>query len=106
MKNIYLLLAIIGAAIPLYELVQFLLEHGFDFLLFIRYLFANRISTFFAYDLIISIIVFIIYMIHQSKKQKIKLVWIPIVSSFFIGLSFSLPIYLFLIELQKKQTNP
>ena len=57
-KRFYLLLAIAGLIVPYYFLILFVSSHGLDVKLLIDELFANHISTFFAWDLIITAIVF------------------------------------------------
>ena len=44
-KNLYLGLCIIGTALPYWQFLPFLREHGLDVRLIVQQLFANRIST-------------------------------------------------------------
>jgi hypothetical protein len=62
MKKLYLLLAVIGFVLPYYFFVSFLIANGLNLQLFFSQLFANNISSFFAADLIISAIVFWIFL--------------------------------------------
>jgi hypothetical protein len=97
-KNIYLVFALIGFFVPYYFLFHFLGANGFDISLLIEQLFANQISTFFAVDLIISIIIFWIYMIPEANKLQMKNWWLYILASLTVGLSFALPLFLFFKE--------
>ena len=103
-KNIYLALAFIGLLAPYYFLFKFLAANGSDIPLLIQQLFANNISTFFAVDLLISIIVFWIYMIAEANKLEMKNWWLYILASLTVGLSFALPFFLYFRELKLHST--
>ena len=51
MQWLYLVFAIIGAVLPLSQLIPFLAVHGFDLPLFFKQLFLNDISAFFGMEL-------------------------------------------------------
>jgi hypothetical protein len=97
-KNIYLSVALIGLFVPYYFLFQFLRANGFDIPLLIEQLFANQISTFFAVDLIISIVIFWMYMIPEANQLQMKNSWLYILASLTVGLSFALPLFLYFRE--------
>ena len=97
-KNIYLVFALIGLFAPYYFLLQFLSANGFNIPLLIEQLFANQISTFFAVDLIISIVIFWIYMIAEAIKLQMKNWWLYVLASLTVGLSFALPLFLYFRE--------
>ena len=97
-KNIYLALAMIGVMVPYFFLFQFIGENGLSVSLLIQRLFANDISTFFAVDLIISIIVFWIYLISEAEKLRMTNYWLYILASLTVGLSFALPLFLYFRE--------
>src|SRR5215510_2233221 len=99
-KNIYLLFAVLGFYAPYYFFFKFLSASGFDILLLVSQLFANNISTFFAADLIISILVFWVWMIIEANKLKMKNWWLYISASLTVGLSFALPLFLYFRERQ------
>ncbi len=98
MKHLYLLLAILGAAIPYSQFVPWLLLHGLDLPLFFEQLFANRISAFFALDLILSAIVLILYISHRGAQTRTPHLWVPIVATCLVGISCGLPLFLWLQE--------
>ena len=58
-RHFYLILCVLGIVLPYSQFVPWLLEHGFNISLLFRELFANRISAFFAMDVIVSAIVLI-----------------------------------------------
>jgi hypothetical protein len=94
-KNLYLIFALIGLFVPYYFFFKFLNANGFDIPLLIQHLFANDISTFFAVDLMISIIVFWVYMVPEANRLQMKNSWLYILASTTVGLSFALPLFLF-----------
>jgi len=99
-KSIYLALALIGLFAPYCFLFKFLAADGFNLQLLFQQLLANNISTFFAVDLIISIIVFWIYMIAEANTLQMKNWWLYILASLIVGLSFALPLFLYFRERQ------
>jgi len=103
-KTIYLTLAFIGLLVPYYFLFEFLGANGLDIPLLIQQLFANNISTFFAVDLVISIIVFWIYMIAEANKLEMENWWLYLLASLTVGLSFALPLFLYFRELKLYST--
>ena len=95
MRRVYLILSIAGFVIPYYFLVTFLLENGFDLRLILNQLFANRISTFFAVDLILTAIVFLIYSFTETRILKMKNWSHYPLATLLIGPSFALPFFLY-----------
>ena len=103
-QNIYLTLALLGLLIPYYFLFKFLGANGFDIPLLVQQLFANDISSFFAVDLVISTIVFWIYMFAEANKLKMKNSWLYLLASMLVGLSFALPLFLYFRERKLQST--
>jgi hypothetical protein len=97
-KNIFLTLSLIGLLVPYYFFFKFLSVNGLDIPLLVGQLFANNMSTFFAVDLVISIIVFWIYMIAEANKLQMKNWWLYLLASSTVGLSFALPLFLYFRE--------
>jgi hypothetical protein len=98
MKNLYLFLAVIGLALPYYFFVSFLIENGLDVELLVEQLFANRISTFFAVDLIITAIVFLAFAYQESKKWQMSNWWAYVIATLVVGPSFAFPLFLYFRE--------
>ena len=94
----------IGLSIPYYFLFKFIAINGLDIPLLVQQLFANHISTFFAVDLIISIIVFWIYMLAEANKLQMKNSWLYLLASLTVGLSFALPLFLYFRERKLERT--
>ena len=108
MKTLSLLLAIAGLIAPYYSLAAFLLEHGFDLALLVQQLFANRISTFFAVDLIIASLVFWVFVYQESARRQEPRAWVFIAASLVVGLSLALPLFLYFrqVRMDRDQEIP
>jgi len=72
--------------------------------LFFRELFANRISAFFAMDVIISAIVLIWFIQSESKRLRVGLLWLPTLGTLVVGVSFGFPLFLFLRQMTLDRT--
>lgn len=101
-KWLYLLLAIVGFILPYYFFMSFLIENGFDLPLLYGQLFANDISTFFAVDLIITAIVFLVFLYSKFNKCCRRL-WLFTIATLVVGPSFALPLFLYFREVQIKR---
>jgi len=101
-KNIYLILTILGLILPYSILFSWFLEHGLDGTLIIQELFANKISSAFGLDIIISAVVLVSFIMYEGKKLAMNKLWIPIVGTFFVGVSFGLPLFLYMREKNNK----
>ena len=97
-KNVFLVLALIGLVVPYWFFFRFLSANGLNVALLIQQLFANDISTFFAVDLAISILVFWIYLFSEAFRIQMKNSWIYLLASLLVGLSFALPLFLYFRE--------
>jgi hypothetical protein len=92
MKNVYLALAILGAAIPYFYFVQHMGAEGLVLSGFIAEAFANPVASGFTADLLISSLVFWIYMFKAEADAPRP--WAFIAINLLIGLSCALPAYL------------
>jgi len=95
LKYLYLLIAILGTFIPVYQFWEFLQVYGFDLNLFIKQMFANHIASCFAWDLIISTLALIIFMLVEGQRLKMKNIWIYILFNILVGVSLALPAFLY-----------
>jgi hypothetical protein len=87
---------VLGIVLPYSQFVPWLLEHGFNFGLFFRELFANRVSAFFAMDVIVSAIVLIWFIQSEGTRLRVRLLWLPTIGTLIVGVSFGFPLFLFL----------
>lgn len=84
-KTFYLVLCLVGTVWPYWQFVTWLSQHGFDSTLFFRNLFANRISTFFASDVLISAIALITFVRVESTRLRIRWRWLQVLATLLVG---------------------
>jgi len=101
MKAFLILCCVAGIVIPYWFAIPFFMFHGANFGLFFEELFANSISSFFAMDLIVASLIFLIWSYRDSKERRISGWWIVLLSNLIVGLSLALPLY-FLKRLDPK----
>jgi hypothetical protein len=94
-KSIYLGLCVAGTVLPYSQLLPFLREHGLDLRLFFEQLFANRISGFFAMDVIVSALVLWVLVLVEGRRAGVRHLWAPIAASLAVGVSLGLPLFLY-----------
>ena len=99
-KTYYLLFSLIGAIVPYWQFIHWLLEPGPKFSLFLSQLFANRISTFFALDVVISAIVLLRFISIEGRRLQLRNRWLVALSVLLVGVSLGLPLFLYLRERQ------
>ncbi len=104
-RHRYLALAILGILLPYWQFVPWLFEHGLDLSLFFRELFANRIGAFFAMDVLVSAIVLIIFVQVEGRRLGIRGLWVPMVGTLLVGVSFGLPLFLCLRQIQLNRSS-
>lgn len=101
MKNIYLILSIIGFLVPYYFLFLFIGDNWFSVIEVIKHSFQTNISSLWASDVIISAVVLIIFILKDGKTLWNKK-YFPIVGTLLVWVSFGLPLYLYLKESHEK----
>jgi hypothetical protein len=99
-KMLYLVLCVLGLALPYSEFVPWVIEHGLNMRLFVQQLFANRIGGFFGLDVIISAVALLGFIRNEGTRLKMRSLWLPIVSVLLVGVSLGLPLFLYLRELE------
>ena len=103
-RHFYLVCCVLGLVLPYSQFMPWLLEHGLNVTLFFRELFANRISAFFAMDVIVSAIVLIWFIQSEGKRLRVGLLWLPTVGTLVAGVSFGFPLFLFLRQMALDRT--
>jgi hypothetical protein len=92
------LAAIVGFAAPYFFFGRFLTTNGLDMALLVDYLLANDISTFFAVDLVISALVFLVWSYREAQRVGMRHWWSFPVATLLVGPSFSFPLFLYYRE--------
>jgi len=72
--------------------------------LFVHEMFANRISTFFSLDVIVSAIVVLRFAAAESARLVIPRRWLVLVATLLVGVSLGLPLFLYLREAQLERS--
>jgi predicted exporter len=97
-RHLYLGLCVAGTILPLTQLAPFVREHGLDLRRMAAELFANRISSFFGLDVIVTTLVLWVFVAIEARRSAVCHVWAPIVASLTVGVSLGLPLFLYLRE--------
>ena len=98
-KTVYLVFCVLGIVLPYWQFVPWVAAHqGVPLGLFLRELFANRISGFFAMDVLVSAVVLISFVQREGKRLGVQHLWLPIAGTLTVGVSLGLPLFLYLRE--------
>lgn len=98
LRHFYLAMAVIGTLLPWFFFGSFFALNGLDILLFLQSLFANGAAAGFSVDVLLSILVFLVWSWQDAARNKIRHWWLVLPASCTVGLSLSLPLYLWLRE--------
>jgi len=103
---ILLVLCVAGTVLPYSHFILFLRDYGFDMNQFIRQLFANNASSFFAFDVIISSMVLWLFVYTEGARLRMRNLWVYVAASLAVGVSLALPLFLLARQLRlDKSTN-
>ena len=100
MKRLYLILAVAGFVVSYYFLISFLAANGLNLSLLVEQLFGMPISTFFAVDLIITAVVFWVFLYREASRLQMKRPWAYVMATLLVGPSFALPLFLYFREMR------
>ena len=98
MQWLYLMAAILGAILPLSQLIPFLKAHCLDMPLFFGQLFQNNVSAFFGLDVIVSSLVLWLFVFSEGRRRGMRNLWLYIACNLAVGVSLALPLFLFFRE--------
>src|SRR6185369_16999907 len=98
MKRLYLLAAILGAVLPLSQLIPFLTTYGLDLKLLFTYLFSNSVSAFFGLDVIVLSVVLWLFVFAEGRRLGMKRLWVYVIFNLIVGVSLALPLFLLFRE--------
>ena len=97
---VYAVLLALGAVIPFWQVMPWLVDHGLDVRLFIDELFANPVSSFFALDVVMAVITLLVLAVLDRELSARQRIVVGI--SALLGASVGLPMYLLLREMNRK----
>lgn len=92
----YLALAIWGAVHPMYYFIGFWNENGYSLSLLVDSWYVNRGTEGLVWDLTIAAIALTVWVIAETIVRRNWVALLAIPATFGVGLSFGLPLYLFL----------
>ena len=97
---IYLTFAILGAILPTLANIEFAQNYGpgFDIGKFIELANINPAAQSLSRDLMVSAGAVTVWIFSETRRLKIKHLWIVLLTTFTIAFAFSAPLFLFLRE--------
>lgn len=104
-KTLYFVLCFAGVLLPYWQFLPWVIQHGLNFALFGRELFANRIGAFFGMDVLVSAVVLLVFSRTEGARLGIRRRWLALVAVLTVGVSLGLPLFLYLRELQMEHKS-
>jgi hypothetical protein len=98
LKNLYLVLAVVGFVVPYSQFIPFVMENGLHIGLIVQQLFVNRISAFFGLDVVLSSVVLWIFVGVEGRRKGMQRLWLPLAAILTVGVSLALPLFLYMRE--------
>jgi len=103
LRNVHLLLCVLGTLLPYTQFVPFLLTHGLDVQLFLQQMFANYIAGFFSLDVIVASLGLWVFVFTEGKRLGVQKLWLPIAANLTVGVSLGLPLFLYMRQTKLDQ---
>jgi hypothetical protein len=98
LKYLYLSLCILSLVLTYSQVPAITKQYGYNFLPMFGEQFSTPSLRFLGFDLIIAALASTIFILAEGIRLKIKSLYIPVLAVFLIGISFALPLFLFLRE--------
>jgi ABC-type enterobactin transport system permease subunit len=98
MKQLYLLLAVLGIILPYSQFALWSMDNGSALGPMLQAMFANPIASGIALDAIMAGVATVVLVIVDGRKQRVAHLWLPLVGISLCGVGFALPCYLYLRE--------
>ena len=96
LRLIYLALAIWGAIHPMYYFVTWFQANGWDIKAMVNAWHVNAATSGLVWDLTIAAIALTVWILSEVAVRRNMIALIAIPATFLVGVSFGLPLYLFL----------
>ena len=106
MRNVYLVVAAVGAVIAWSFFGPYFLAHGPDIPGFVGSLFVNGAAGGFAADLLMSIGLFWVWSFLDARRHGVRHWWIVLPTASFVGLILAMPLYFYLRERHLSAASP
>lgn len=98
LKHLYLALCVVGVVAPCSAMVPFVRQHGLDLVELFRQQFSSSATSFFGLDLLVTALVFVVFLLAEGRRQGVRHLWLPLVAMGSVGVSLGLPLFLLLRE--------
>ncbi len=95
MRNFYLFASILGFFVPFGFFLGWLEIHGFDVTLFVNTITAENLSLFAWFDVLITALVLLVFIVVEGRRLEIPRLWLPVAATCLVGPSFGLPLFLY-----------
>ena len=92
----YLALAILGLVLPMFYFIRWFEEFGYDLGLMVEAWNVNDAATGLVWDLTVSYAALVVWVLYETLKNGRWLNLLAIPAGICVGVSFGLPLYLFL----------
>ena len=102
-KNIYLILCLLGVIIPYASFIPWVIEDGLNVPLLVNQIASSPVASFGWLDVIISAVALFVVIYSDSQKIKVRYWWLAIIGTLTVGVSLGLPLYLYLREISQNE---
>ncbi|HAT8558710.1 TPA: DUF2834 domain-containing protein, partial [Vibrio vulnificus] len=96
MVRFYLVLTLLGILLPYGAFVPWLVSNGLDIGLLFREAVATPISIFAWLDVLVAAIALLGFIVVDGQRHKVKYRYFAVLGTLSVGVSFGLPLYLYL----------
>jgi len=103
LKTMYLILCVLGVALPYWQFVPWVAANGLNLSLFVQQLFANRIGGFFGMDVLVSAVALMVFVRRESSRPSVPGRCLPLLAVLTVGVSLGLPLVLYMRERKLEQ---
>ncbi|ESP92546.1 MULTISPECIES: DUF2834 domain-containing protein [Pseudoalteromonas] len=93
-KYVYGVLCILGIVLPFSMLIPWVSENGLSVVKLYTQISEDQISSFAWLDVLISAFTLIAFILYEGKLLKMTKLWLPVMGTMAVGVSFGLPLFL------------
>lgn len=105
LRHLYLALCVANAILGYALFTPWLVDHGLDIPLFVDEMFATRIATLSAVDVLASVAVLFLFVGFEGRRLGIDRLWLPVLATLGFGVSCGFSLFLYMRQLKLDQTN-
>ena len=95
-RAVYLALAVLGAILPMFYFISWFEQHGYDLGAMVDAWNVNDAATGLVWDLTVSYAALVVWVLYETLRNRRWLNLLAIPAGVCVGVSFGLPLYLFL----------